>query len=214
MTTKLWRLWLVLGPMIALLGGCATLPIEQTYREQAGENIPLAAVQLNPAKYVGTTVIWGGKIIANEHTENGSDLLILQMPLNSFEKPKNLYASEGRFIAKTSEFLDPEIYKVGTRITIAGQVSGQEARMVGKANYQYPTVDLKQIVVWKANRPIYYWGEPPYYYYYYWPYPYYYSDWDFHGPGSIAIRHFGRGRLFEKHEHFHRGMQEHHERRR
>ena len=195
-----WTRWLPVGAIVALLAGCATLPISQAYRDEAKGNLTLSRVQQDPEKYAGATVIWGARIIETANTPSGSELVLVEMPLDAYERPQDFAASEGRFIAKTNAFLDPEIYQVGTDITIAGRVTGHEERPLGKSQYTYPVLDLKQGFLWRDEAVPYYYGYGPYYY---WPYPYGYWNWDWywdwHEYGGGRPR---GGRHFEGREHF------------
>jgi outer membrane lipoprotein len=199
--------FLILGLMTGLLAGCATSPISQTYRQEAKENLEFRIVQQDPAKFTGVTVIWGGRIIEANNTPQGSELVILEMPLDEDQAPVNPSASEGRFIARTSGFLDPEIFKSGKYVTVAGEIAGAEAIPLGKTNYTYPILQIKQYYLWDTSNAYPYSYYNPYYDGYYGPYGYWSWDWDFFG-GPFNGRHFERGERFEhgeRGEHFEHG---------
>jgi outer membrane lipoprotein len=196
-----WFRLLGVGLLAGTLSACASLPISQVYRDAARPNVTLAMVAQNPATYVGTTVIWGGRIIEIANTPTGSELVVIEMPLDGDERPVNFPASAGRFIAKTSTFLDPEIYQVRSEITLAGQVTGREERPVGKMQYAFPVVDLKQAFLWGADAAEAEWGYGPYY----WPYPYGYWGWGWdwtYSPWPYRGGYWGRGGHFGYGGHF------------
>jgi outer membrane lipoprotein len=120
-------------------------------------------------------------------SREGSEITVLDTPLDYQERPESARYSRGRFIAKSSRFLDAAIYKKGKRITLAGEIVGKEARPLGRAEYVYPVVLVKQLHLWKRThygRYYPYWGGPFYRPYYdYWGPGYYYGpyDWDFYG---------------------------------
>ncbi len=140
----------VLGAFV-LLGtvGCR-YPIARQYREAARMGLTVPMVQADAAAYKGDIVIWGGKILDIANHEGATEVTVLSSPLDSGEEPLSDAHSDGRFIALTDRFLDPEVYARGRRVTLAGQVTGMEQRPVGETKYAYPVVDIKQIYVWAA----------------------------------------------------------------
>jgi outer membrane lipoprotein len=128
-------------------------------------------------------VIWGGSIIQTLNTKEGTEVLVLETPLGYEERPEARKYSQGRFMAKTPKYLDPEVYRPGRRVTVAGEIIGKEARPLGNTEYIYPVVMIKEIRLWERYRayayPYYWygpgwWGWPYGYGYYWWPY----DDWD------------------------------------
>jgi outer membrane lipoprotein len=167
-----------------LLGAssCA-YPISAELRREVSEGITFPMVLKNPTAYVGKTVLWGGEIIETVNVRGGTEITVLDTPLNYRERPENSLYSRGRFIAKSSEFLDPAVYKRGKKITVAGEIAGKEIKPLGKTEYAYPVVMVRQLHLWRGVHyggyyP--YWGGPyygpPYDYWGYSPY-----DWDFYG---------------------------------
>jgi outer membrane lipoprotein len=166
-----------------ILAGCA-YPISSELRHEAKQDVTFAQVIQNPDAFKGTVVIWGGKILDISNQANGTELTILQVPLDYEEIPRNDRASQGRFIAISKQFLDPELYQKGKKITLAGEITGHETLDLGKMQYNYPTVSVREIHLWRETvyiQPYY-----PYYYYGWWGgwgwgwdqyyYPYRYSD--------------------------------------
>jgi outer membrane lipoprotein len=143
-------------------------PISQHYREEAKKNLTFPEVLKDPAAYTGAVVLWGGVIIKTIPLAEGSEIFVLQTPLDHTERPEADMQSQGRFIAKSPSFLDPEIYKNGKRITLAGEIIGKETLPLDKSKYTYPVVAIKELHLWK-NRQVY-------------TYPYPYYDW-YYGPG-------------------------------
>lgn len=166
------RTWL-LGLALVALSGCATYPVAKNLRQQA-RPVTLLQALASPGTYQGTMVIWGGKIIQTLNHTNGADLYILQLPLTRQERPVLGAASAGRFIAHSGGFLDPEVYRPGRLVTVAGPLAGLKTAPVQKTRYTYPVVDLRQVHVWPVN--------PRRYYYYYYS-PGYYPAWYWNGWG-------------------------------
>jgi len=166
----------LLGLFLFQISGCA-YPISKELRQEATKEPTFPIVLQNPAAYVGSIVIWGGKIIETQNVAGGSEIIVLETPLDYQEMPESEKYSQGRFIAKSSTFLDPEVYSKGKRITVAGEIIGKETKPLGKTEYTYPVIMIKQIHLWRKVRMYPY--PPPYYGYgpYYEPY-----DWDWYGP--------------------------------
>ena len=165
--------------------GCA-YPISTEVRQQVTEDVTFPMVLQNPDAYKGDIVLWGGEIIETVNLQGGSEIIVLDTPLDYQERPEGARYSRGRFVAKTPKFLDPAIYKKGGKITLAGQIVGKEAKPLGKTEYAYPVVLVKQLHLWRRTHygPYHpYWGWPYDDYwvpgYYYWPYHWgFYSDFD------------------------------------
>ncbi|MEJ2723391.1 MAG: Slp family lipoprotein [Deltaproteobacteria bacterium] len=169
----------VLVLFVAAVSGCSySYPISKQLRQEARKDLTFSMVLKDPTAYTGSIVLWGGSIIETVALTEGSEIFVLQTPLDQMESPEASRYSQGRFIAKSSSFLDPEIYKNGRRITLAGEVIGKETRSLGKSQYTYPVVALKQLYLWRRTNT------------YVYPYPYfgwYYGPgwgwgWDWYGP--------------------------------
>ena len=137
-----------------LLEACASTPVP--LRGEFPPVTPLQAQQ-NPPR--GTTVRWGGGIIAVEPGQQDTCVEILARPLESWARPQPTTANFGRFLACTRGFLDPEIFRRNRDITIVGQVTGVEHRPVGDFDYPYPLVRATEMYLW-APRVVRVWGGP------------------------------------------------------
>jgi outer membrane lipoprotein len=111
---------------------------------------PFSAVQQQPEKYRGETVMWGGRIINTLPGEKTTELVVLQLGLGSQNRPKDNDQSQGRFLVHSSQFLDPAIYPQGALITVVGPVKGAESRSIGQMTYRYPVVNLIEIKKWQS----------------------------------------------------------------
>jgi outer membrane lipoprotein len=191
--------------------GCA-YPISQQLRKEAAKDVTFKMVLNNPSAYIGDIVVWGGTIIKTVNVKKGTQIFVLDTPLNYWGEPKQDIHSKGRFIAETSEFLDPEVYKRGNQVTLAGEVSGAKTLPLGQGSYTYPVIMIKELHLYEKQR--YY----PYYYYDYWGGPYWYGPYwhgpyyrPYYGPGFYGFypyrheheqheEHEGRGEEREEHE--------------
>jgi outer membrane lipoprotein len=157
--------WLIL----LLISGCGPVISEQVRRD-TDLALPFKEVLQAPSVFKGRKVIWGGEIIeALNKKEGDTQVVVLQTPLTGRGEPKEAKKSEGRFIFQASTYLDPQVYKKGRQVTVAGEIIGEETRPVGEMNYRYPVIKSREIYLWED-----YSDYPPYFPYSYY-YPYYYG---------------------------------------
>lgn len=131
----------------ALLAGCASVEFE-------GATQPLGLtpqqVALATAPVQGT-VVWGGRIVAIENLEQGTEFQVLAVPLNSNNVPQMDEPSIGRFIAVYAGFLEPEDYAPGRFVTLAGRLDGTVDGTVGEAPVRYALVRTTQVHLWPRD---------------------------------------------------------------
>ena len=108
----------------------------------------------NPTAYIGFHCLSGEGSIIEIVNQSGAvqRSLYWKQRWIMMEMPEAAKYSHGRFIAKTSKFLDPEIYKKGKKITLAGEIIGKETKPLGKGQYIYPVVMIKELHLWKKIR--------------------------------------------------------------
>jgi len=157
----------------ALAAGCA-YPISKELRSKAAPNLTFPMVLKNPDAYRGSVVIWGGHIIETLNRKDGTEFVVLETPLDSSGMPLEARYSRGRFIARTPEFFDPEVYRKGARVTIGGEISARETRPLGEIQYTYPVIAIRELYLWDEPRP-----EWRCRCYYTWPGPYYSWGWGY-----------------------------------
>jgi len=171
---------MTLGLSLFVLSACAHKPIAEQYRNEAeAQNLTFSMIYQNPDAYVGGFVLWGGIIVQTTVVKGGTQIIVAETPIGEGERPENVQNSQGRFIAMSSQFLDPTIYKAGREITLAGQVAGKKTLPLGETTYTYPVVTVKQIHLWQPRPRYVYPYVYPYGYPYGYPYvyPYYYWGW-------------------------------------
>lgn len=106
-------------------------------------------VAANPDNFKGQSVLWGGVIVEVVNYENETWVEILALELNAYAKPfSSRMTNYGRFIAKTSDFLDPEVYQKGLRITVAGILIDPVDGKIGERPYKYPVVNITNYHLW------------------------------------------------------------------
>jgi outer membrane lipoprotein len=171
------KLFTLLG-LLVWTTGCAHV-ISADLRTKARQDLSFATVLANPEAYQGTTVIWGGRIIDTLNEENKTLIKVLQMPLDFTDMPEDEEVSQGRFIAAIDGYVDPEIYRKGRMITIAGKINGRRSEPLGEIAYTYPLVDAQETYLWKSYYGPYAPYPFPYWYWYGYSYPF---AWPYYGP--------------------------------
>jgi len=138
--------------------------------QEIDTTLTFAELKRAPGEYIGRTVLIGGTVIKAKRTQEGTELEILQRPI---EKAGGLtedrLQSEGRFLAIRETFLDPASLPESTPITVIGRVKGAATRPLDEAEYTYPILEIRHIIDWNsvaAQRPR---GRMPYYGAYYPP---------------------------------------------
>jgi len=125
--------------------------ISKDLRNKVDPSLTLEKIIQNPMAYKGKTVVWGGEIVDSLNQKNGtSEIEVFQIPLDSWtDAPKASNASEGRFLILVAKYLDPNLYQKGKRITVAGEILGEQIKPLGEMDYRYPLISSKQIHLWK-----------------------------------------------------------------
>jgi outer membrane lipoprotein len=135
------------------LTSCAA-GISKQVRNQVTYFGPFADVQQAPQKYAGETMLWGGKVIETRVKNNTTEIVVLQLALDRWDRPQGDDQSQGRFIVRSAQFLDPALYPPGILITVAGHLQGSERRSIGEMPYAYPVIDPIEIKKWaSATQP-------------------------------------------------------------
>ncbi|MCX7067202.1 MAG: Slp family lipoprotein [Methylococcales bacterium] len=132
-----------------LLVGCSSLP--PTIENPPALDLAYSYATQDPARYKNVPVRWGGVIAEVETEQNESFLQVLLYPLNSYGRPLLDEQPQGRFVVKSTKFLDPLVYAKNSEITVAGSLSGNVNRIIGKKTMSLPLVLSTTLYLW----PIY-----------------------------------------------------------
>ncbi len=167
---KTTQLFLLCVSAVFILGGCASV-ISKDVRTTLDETVGIQQVLEQPDTFIGTRVLWAGIIIETSNFSDHTMLEVLQHPADFQGRPIDVDTSEGRFFGRKDGFLDPAIYAVGRKVTIAGEVQGNELSLIGEYEYPHPVVKITEIHLWPVEPE-----EKIYNYYYYPSYPRYYRQ--------------------------------------
>ena len=145
-----WTIRCVAICLILVLFGCAT-GISRETRSQVTYKGTFGALQKAPDEHRGETVMLGGRVIETKASQTSSEITVLQLPLDTSNRPQDGDQSKGRYIVRTKQFLDPAIYQAGSLLTVVGRVTGSEVRSIGGFQYVYPLVEAIEIKPWPAK---------------------------------------------------------------
>ena len=130
--------------LVMLVVGCAT-GISQQSRSKVTYIDTFSELQKTPDAYVSEVVMLGGKILEIKVSSTSSELTVLQLALGRSGRPENLDQSEGRFLVRSEQFLDPATYQKGMLLTVVGILKGSRIRAIGSLDYVYPIVEAIEI---------------------------------------------------------------------
>lgn len=144
---------------LSLASGCAS-DVPLVIREPLPDNPSLADVQRDPNAFVNRRVRWGGRIVSTKNAANKTEVEILAKAVGSDGRPEAGDASLGRFIAKSGEYLDRDIYSADREVTVYGVLENVLMRKIGEHAYTYPLVQAVQIYLWPERSDS---GDSPWY---------------------------------------------------
>jgi outer membrane lipoprotein len=158
--------------------GCAT-GLPEAIREPPTPDVAVVAVQASPQQYTGTTVRWGGTLLAVRNRAQVTELEILSRPLGFSGRPEDEGPGMGRFLAELAGFVDPASLPTDRLVTVAGTVTGAATRPVGDYPYAYPVVQVTHYRLWAPPVPEPYWHRYPLAYPWYPWGPWWYRPWPY-----------------------------------
>jgi len=166
----------VMGLLVVWLSGCAA-----PQPAPSSPEIVVSAVspdEVRQTESTGAVVRWGGTIASINNVADGKSVVeIVSRPLRGGGRPVHNNRSAGRFIAETTDFLDPEIVKVGRDLTVLGSVNSVRDGKIGEANYRFPVVTVDSYRYWKPQVAL----PPRQHYHWYGPHSHdpFWDDWPF-----------------------------------
>lgn len=191
---------IVAGGLLLSAAGCFPgYVVPEPIYGQVNRGVSFAQLKLDAERYRGTNVLLGGEVLDAKILPEGTQIEVLQLPLDAFDRPSGAYdSSEGRFLLVDPERRDPVVLQ-RRLITVVGEVLGARVLKVDEAEYQYPYLSVRFLHVWRGagdypRGSTYPYAYPdaypysyPYPYPYYYPYaPYYNWYWDpFYWSGSF-----------------------------
>ncbi|MDH3901517.1 MAG: Slp family lipoprotein [Gammaproteobacteria bacterium] len=129
-----------------LLSACASTPTFNT--EGVDHSLTPREVTTSLQLATGKHVQWGGIILSTTHLKDSTQVEVLAYPLDANARPQSDDNSLGRFILERAGYLEPATYAEGRLITAVGPVTGTRAGQIGDADYTYPLISARQLILW------------------------------------------------------------------
>jgi outer membrane lipoprotein len=152
--------------MLALL-----LPLAACMKPPAPLQGAYPPLTVSGALQPGTTgerVRWGGEIASTTPRNGVTCFEVVSKPLDDRARPMLTDQTDGRFVACTSGFEDPDVFAPGREITVVGPIEPPTPGRVGEAEYSFATVRADTVYLWPKRQPrdlaYPYWGGYPYWY--------------------------------------------------
>jgi outer membrane lipoprotein len=136
--------------LIAILAtfitACSSTPT--TIQQAPSADLQLKQVLTAPDNYLGQKVRWGGKIIEIKNFQDHAQIQLVQFPLNRKGRPLESSDSQGRFYVRSNDFLDPEIFKVDTMLTVYGELEDKTTVTVDEKTLTLPVIRMEENKRW------------------------------------------------------------------
>ena len=142
---------LIVMCLVLLTMSCAP-GISREVRSQVTYHGSFSELRGNVDPHSGEVVMLGGKVIETQGSQTGSEISVLQLPLDRRGRPRDANQSEGRYLIRSGQFLDPAIYEKGTLLTVVGKLRGSEVRSIGGFQYDYPIVEAIEVKPWPREQ--------------------------------------------------------------
>jgi outer membrane lipoprotein len=141
---------LALALFASACSGSKVIPSE--LKEQIDSSVSFRDIQASPQAMQGRTVLLGGEVLGARLVQDGVELELLQLPVKGDDPPaERRTESQGRFLAVDRAAGDPASFPPGTRVTLVGEVKGEETRRLDESTYRYPIVESKHLYVWSED---------------------------------------------------------------
>ena len=132
---------------VIISAGCAP-PFSKTLLDRVEKNLTFSDLNKAPESHAGKIMMVGGTIVDTKNLKEGTQIEVLQRPLDDEGQPAQTDETGGRFLVVTSQFLDGAVYHRGRSVTIIGEVTGTKAQPLGEIEYRYPVLTAKELHLW------------------------------------------------------------------
>lgn len=144
------RKFLLLVTSIIFLAGCAPVISEQSL-SLVDRELSFAELRKAPDSYIGKHILLGGEIARVSNSNDGGELEVVQFSTDENGEITDKAKSGGRFIARSTEFLEPALYRTGLLVTVVGKMQGKKNKTLGDVLYTYPVLAIREIHIWKPE---------------------------------------------------------------
>lgn len=137
---------------IACISGCTTAISEQS-RKLIDTTASFSEIKQTPDNYIGKHVMLGGRIVKTTNSNEGARIEIVQFDLTTNSYPEDTFLSYGRFLATSSSYLDPLLFRQGMLLTLVGEIKGIKTMRLDDMDYTYPLIVMKEWYLWPGSDP-------------------------------------------------------------
>lgn len=142
---------IIVGVMVLIGFGCVSGSevVPDVFQAHIDPSVTFLQMLAEPTAHQGVVVLLGGEVLSATRLAEGTRLEILQLPLDGSDEPVlDRTASQGRFLAFESAFLDPATLPPNTHVTLVGEIIGATHATLDEMDYRYPTVIIQHLHVW------------------------------------------------------------------
>lgn len=130
--------------------GCTTVISEQS-RKLVDSTVPFKEIKIAPENYTGKHLLLGGRIVRTTNNSAGAAIELVQFDLTASSYPDDTFLSNGRFLATSSSFMDPLIFRKGMLMTLVGEVKGKKTLRLDAMDYTYPVLTIREWYLWPES---------------------------------------------------------------
>jgi outer membrane lipoprotein len=138
---------LLVVALALLVQGCS-YAISPDVARSADRSISFQNLYAEPSKFVGKIVILGGVIVQTKNIKKGTIIEVLQKELDYWGKPRRTDRTGGRFIVVHPRHLDAMVVAPGRELTVAGEVTDNEQKILGEHAYSSPVIRSRELKLW------------------------------------------------------------------
>lgn len=132
---------------VIISAGCAP-PFSKTLMDRVEKNLSFSDLNKAPESHAGKIMMVGGTIVDTKNLKEGTQLEVLQKPLDGEGQPDQTDETGGRFLVVTQKYLDAAVFHRGRSVTIIGEVTGSKVQPLGEIEYRYPVLTAKELHLW------------------------------------------------------------------
>ena len=136
-----------------LLSGCAHVMSEANLKA-VDQSVRYSDLSVKPETFAGKTVLAGGIIAGVRGSEDAIMLEVVQLELFKNGVPNEDSRSGGRFLAISTELIDPVVYQPGKLVTIIGEVKGKKVQKLESVDYPYPLIAVRELRLFRPSEPL------------------------------------------------------------
>src|SRR6185369_15027285 len=142
----------ILSTML-FLSGCAHV-MSDTNLKAVDQSVRYNELSAKPEAFAGKTVLLGGVIAGVRGSDDAVMLEVAQLELFKNGVPNEASRSGGRFLAISTELIDPAVYRPGKLVTIIGEVKGKKVQKMESVDYPYPLIAVKELRLFRPSESL------------------------------------------------------------